>query len=201
MAAAAIRVLAVLLILFPVAAPAETAVKVVPGAKPGVAGQARPRLAKADVKSIPIGDAIRIGGPKSKKNVVVFSDPDCHFCAKLHSEIKAVVAGDPDVAFHVKIYARNGNPATARKAAAVVCSKSERMLDDAYARKVLPEPACETKSVEETAKLAAQLTLGGTPVMILPDGRIVRGYRDAAKIRMLLSESVQREGTPAVKGP
>jgi thiol:disulfide interchange protein DsbC len=170
--------LAVLSVLSPTVAAAGT-----------VAEQPKPRLARTDVKSIPLADAIRIGGPDAKKNVVVFSDPDCRYCSKLHVEIKAVAAADPDVAFHVKMFSRRNDPSTVRKAAAVACSKSEKMLEDAYARKDLPEPACGTGIVEETARLAARLTLMGAPAMILPDGTIVRGYRDAAAIRALLAEA------------
>ena len=182
--------LAVIPLLFPTGTAAGT-----------VAEQPKPRLARADVKSIPIADAIRIGGPDAKKNVVVFSDPDCRFCAKLHVEIKAVAAADPDVAFHVKIFSRRNDPPTVRKAAAVACSKSEKMLEDSYARKELPEPACGTGIVEETARLSARLALKGTPAMILPDGRIVLGYRDAAAIRALLAESVPGKASPAKKEP
>ncbi|NNG46277.1 MAG: hypothetical protein HKM86_04075, partial [Deltaproteobacteria bacterium] len=43
--------------------------------------------------------------------------------------------------------------------------------------------------VQETARIAGQLKLRGTPAMILPDGRVVNGYRDADTILKLLEET------------
>jgi len=123
--------------------------------------------------------------------VIVFSDPDCHFCGKLHGELKQVVAKDSNVAFFIKLYSRNGNAASTRKATAVVCSKSEALLEEAYAGKEIPPapPSCKDTTVAETARVAEKLTIRGTPTLILPDGRVVRGYRDADTLRRLIQDS------------
>ncbi len=157
-----------------------------------ITGLSKPLADRADPAAIPLGDAIVVGNPKAKKRIIVFSDPDCHFCAKLHGEIRTVLAGDPDVAFFVKLLALSRNPGTIRKATSIVCAKSAALLDDAFAGKALPPPSCETTAVEENGRLAAELTITGTPAMILPDGRILRGYRDAGAI---LSE-LRGEGRP-----
>lgn len=156
------------------------------------------RLNKVDVSSIPLADAIVIGNPKAKRRIIEFSDPDCHFCAKLHVEAKKVVAADPDVAFYVKLYSRNGNPQTIEKIRAVLCGKQDapKRMDDAFAGMPLPKPTCRTSSAEETALLARQLRLRGTPSMIMPDGRIINGYRDADAILGFLKEDQQAAGHP-----
>jgi len=137
-------------------------------------------LNRVDVASIPVQDAIRVGSKTAKKTVIVLSDPTCPYCVKLHGEIKKAVAMDPDVAFLVMPYPRNPNDkATYRKCVAIVCSKSEKMLDDAYAGKALPEPACKTDAVDRTIRLAERLRIEGTPAMILPDGRLVSGFMEA----------------------
>ncbi len=60
------------------------------------------------------------------------------------------------------------------------------MLDDAYAGKALPEPACKTDAVDETIRLAERLKIEGTPTMILPDGRLISGYMGAEALLALL---------------
>ncbi|HEU5359542.1 MAG TPA: DsbC family protein [Candidatus Deferrimicrobiaceae bacterium] len=145
-------------------------------------------LNRVDVSAIPLSDAILIGSADAKKKVVVFDDPDCPWCRRLHGEIKNVVARDPEVAFYIRVYARNNNPATLAKARSIVCGKKDaaKLLDDAFAGKELPEAKCETNAVEETAGLARKLGIQGTPALILPDGRVINGYRDAdALLRML----------------
>jgi len=144
-------------------------------------------LNRVDVASIPVRDAIRIGSAKAKKTVIVLSDPTCPYCVKLHGEIRKAAAKDPDVAFLVMPYPRNPKDlATYRKCQAVICSKSEKLLDDAYAGKVLPEPTCKTDAVDETVRLAERLKIEGTPTMILPDGRMISGYMEAEALLALL---------------
>lgn len=144
-------------------------------------------LNRVDVASIPVRDAIRVGNGTAKKTVIVLTDPTCPYCVKLHGEMKKAAAKDPDVAFLVMPYPRNPNDkATYRKCQAVVCSKSVKMLDDAYAGKALPEPACKTDAVNETIRLAERLKIKGTPAMILPDGRVISGYMEAEALLALL---------------
>jgi thiol:disulfide interchange protein DsbC len=144
-------------------------------------------LNRVDVASIPVGNAIRVGSGAAKKTVIVLSDPTCPYCVKLHGEIKKAAAKDPDVAFLVMPYPRNpGDAATYRKCQAVVCSKSEKLLDDVYAGKAVPEADCKTDAVAETIRLAERLKIEGTPTMILPDGRMISGYMGAEEILELL---------------
>jgi thiol:disulfide interchange protein DsbC len=144
-------------------------------------------LNRVDVASIPLKDAIRVGSPSAKKTVIVLSDPTCPYCVKLHGEIRKAAAKDADVAFLVMPYPRNRNDkATYRKCLAVVCSKSEKLLDDAYAGKELPEAACKTDAVDETIRLAERLKIEGTPTMILPDGRMISGYMEAEALLALI---------------
>jgi thiol:disulfide interchange protein DsbC len=147
-------------------------------------------LNRVDVSMIPLDDAVVYGNPKAKKKVIVFDDPDCPWCRKLHGEIKKVVARDPDVAFFVRVYARNNNPKTLKKALSIVCGKKNaaKLLDDAFAGKELPEAKCKTKAVEETARLARKLGIRGTPAMVLPDGRLISGYKQADALHRLLQE-------------
>ena len=144
-------------------------------------------LNRVDVASIPVKDAIRVGSPSAKKTVIVLSDPTCPYCVKLHGELKKAAAKDADVAFLVMPYPRNSKDmATYRKCQAVVCAKSEKMLDDAFAGKELPEATCKTDAVDETIRLAGRLKIEGTPTMILPDGRQISGYMAAEALLPLL---------------
>jgi thiol:disulfide interchange protein DsbC len=145
---------------------------------------------KVDFSRIPLEDALVMGKPSAKRRVIVFSDPDCHFCGKLHGELRTVTEKKPDVAFYIKLYSRNNNPATAEKAKSILCAKSLALLEDAYAGKPLPPAICTTSAPEETRNLADQLNLRGTPTLILPDGRVIPGYRDANALMQLLAEPV-----------
>jgi len=144
-------------------------------------------LNRVDVSSIPLEHAIRVGSPSAKKKVIVLTDPTCPYCVKLHGEIRKAAAKDADVAFLVMPYPRNKkDQATYRKCLAVVCSKSEKALDDAFAGKELPAATCKTDAVDETIRLAERLKVQGTPTMILPDGRMISGSMGAESLLALL---------------
>jgi thiol:disulfide interchange protein DsbC len=137
-------------------------------------------LNRVDVSTISTKDAIVMGNRKAKKGIIVLTDPTCPYCVKLHGEMKKAVAKDPEIAFYVMPYPRNRNDkATYSKCLAVVCAKSEKLLDDAYGGKEVPAPTCKSGAVNDTMKLADRLGIQGTPSMILPDGRIVGGYMQA----------------------
>ena len=152
----------------------------------------------ANLSDIPLENSLVVGNPAAGRKVVVFSDPDCHFCGKLHEEMKIVVGKDPDVAFYIKLYSRSNNPAVNEKAKSVICSRSLAMLEDAYAGKPLPPPVCKTGATDETFKLAEKLNIRGTPALVLPDGRIIGGYRTADALLKLLAE-VKGGGTGGAK--
>ena len=72
------------------------------------------------------------------------------------------------------------------KAKVIICENSLTLLEDAFEGKSLPKPKCETTAVDENIKLAGKLGITGTPAIILPDGGIVPGYKDAdSLIRMI----------------
>lgn len=143
---------------------------------------------KLDNPQIPLDDALVMGNPSAKRKIVVFSDPDCHYCKKLHGELKTVIDNVPEVAFYIKLYSRNNTPASTEKAKSVLCAKSIALLEDAFAGKPLPPPSCSTQAPEETLKLAGKLGIRGTPTLVLPDGRVLSGYRDAKALMQLLAE-------------
>lgn len=143
-------------------------------------------LNRVDVSSIPLGNAIVLGNPKSKRRIIVLTDPTCTYCVRLHGEIKAAVAKDPEAAFYVMPYPRNPNDRTTyAKCLAAVCDKSGKVLDDVYSGKDVPPATCDSQAVDETIRLAERLQIQGTPSMVLPDGRVIAGYREADELLSL----------------
>jgi thiol:disulfide interchange protein DsbC len=152
---------------------------------------------RVDPSKIPLGNALTLGKPDAPKQVVVFSDPDCHFCGNLHKAIHAVVEGNPDVAFRIVLFSRSNDPATVKKVRSILCAKSMPLLDNAYLGLPLPEPACESGAAEENARIAADLGIAGTPALVMPDGRLLPGAREADSILRLLKEDEKLAPKPA----
>lgn len=142
---------------------------------------------KIDVSMIPLDNTIVMGNSMAKHRVIVFDDPDCPYCARLHNEIKRVVEQRKDIAFYFKLFPLvQIHPQAYKKSMAIVCAKSNekalQLLDDAFAKKAIPEPSCETKIIDENMKLAGKLGISSTPILILGDGRMVRGAVKAEEL-------------------
>lgn len=134
---------------------------------------------KVDVSTIPLDDAIVMGDKNAAHKVIVFSDPLCPYCARLHQEIKKVIAKRKDIAFFIKMFPLPIHPGSYDKAKTIVCEKSLALLDDAFEKKDIPAAKCPAPAVDENIKLAGKLGISGTPAIIFPDGRVVPGYLEA----------------------
>jgi thiol:disulfide interchange protein DsbC len=103
--------------------------------------------------------------------------------------MKKVIEKRKDIAFFIKMFPLPMHSGAYDKAKAIVCEKSLALLDDAFERKPLPAPKCETTVLDDNIKLAEKLGIRGTPAMILPNGSIIPGYKDADSIISLIDKS------------
>lgn len=138
---------------------------------------------KIDASKIPLGDAIVMGDKNAKKRVIVFTDPDCPFCAKLHPELKKIIAERKDVVFFIKMFPLPIHKEAADKSKAVVCEKSLAMLEAAFEKKPISKAKCKTSAIDENIKLGQKLGITGTPTLVMPDGRVISGFRDANALK------------------
>jgi len=148
-----------------------------------------------DRSTVPLDNALLMGEKDARYKVIVFTDPDCPYCGKLHSELKKVIAETKDVAFYLKLVALPMHPDAQWKSESILCSKSLQLLEDNFEQKSVPKPSCETKAVEDNINLAKTLDITGTPTMIMPDGMVVVGGRDAKTIIEMAEHPLKKEGT------
>ena len=147
---------------------------------------------KTDVSHIPLDDALVMGDKDAKNRVIVFTDPDCPYCEKLHQEMKKVIEKRKDISFAIKMFPLAFHKGADVKAKTIVCEKSLALLEDAFAKKPLPAPKCDTKAIEENIKLAEELGIRGTPAIILPSGNIIPGYKDADALIDLIDKQASK---------
>ena len=96
--------------------------------------------------------------------------------------MKKVIEKRKDIAFYIKLFPLPMHKEAYAKAKAIVCEKSLSLLEEAFAKKQMPKPACETSAIDDNIKLAEKLGINGTPAMVMPDGRLVSGYMEADAI-------------------
>ncbi len=139
--------------------------------------QAQQTPQKVDVSKILLDDSITVGAKTAAKKVIVFSDPDCPYCRRLHKSISQIIAKRPDVAFIEILYPLPMHKDSPKKVQSILCSKSVGMLDDAFSGKTMPEPPtnCTTAAMERNTALAQSLNFSGTPTIVRDDGTVISG--------------------------
>ena len=141
---------------------------------------------RIDIAKIPLTDALVLGKKGASKKIVVFTDPDCPFCGQLHQTMKEIVAKRKDIAFYIKFLPLEFHKDAYWKAKSIVCSKSLKMLEDNFEKREIPKTECVTDEIENSMKLAKSLGIGGTPTLILPDGRLKIGALPEAELLDLI---------------
>jgi thiol:disulfide interchange protein DsbC len=148
----------------------------------------QPPVETVDVTSIPLKDAIVLGDPKATYKIIVFDDPQCPFCQKLHPEMEHIVMTRRDVAFFIKMFPLQSHPDSYEKAKTIICTKSAKLLAQSLAGQPLPPPVCETDQVEQNIKLAEKLHINSTPTLIFPNGKVFPGFKSADAILSILEK-------------
>lgn len=150
------------------------------------------RMNKVDVAKIPLADALVLGSPTAKTRIIVFTDPECPYCKKLHEELKEVVRRDPNVAFLIKLLPLPMHPNAHGISQSIVCNNSMEYLELSFAGKPVPPPNCDVPVVDETIALCKELGIRSTPTLVMPNGLVVPGYKRADALLALIGENVAR---------
>jgi thiol:disulfide interchange protein DsbC len=100
--------------------------------------------------------------------------------------MKKIIDERKDIVFHIKMFPLKSHPEAYEKSKSIVCEKSLAFLEEAFEKKPIPKPKCETSVVDENIKLAQKLGITSVPSVILPDGRIIAGYKDAKTLINLI---------------
>lgn len=135
-------------------------------------------------------NSILLGNAAARTQIVVFSDPDCPFCRRLHAELLKL-AGEMDVAVYVKLFPAPAHSEAYGKSRVLLGKNSLDLLNRAFAGEKIPEPtdADGREPVEETIALANSLGIKGTPAMLFPNGKVEVGYRDVAALKKLIEQN------------
>ena len=117
-------------------------------------------------------------GPKeaAKYTVTVFTDIDCGYCRRLHSQIAEY--NRLGIRVRYLFFPREG-PGTEswRKAEAVWCASNRNdALTRAKNGETLNSPKCPTNIINRDFELGQKLAVEGTPAIFLTSGEMLGGY-------------------------
>lgn len=136
-------------------------------------------------------DKMIVFKPKiGKYKVFVFTDIDCGYCRKLHSEIDQYLA--EGIQINYLFFPRAGKGSDSyHKAVSVWCADDRNSaLTDAKKDGKIENKTCDNP-VDEHMRLAAEFDAKGTPLIVTENGNAFPGYLPAKQ----LLEALQNEKT------
>ncbi|MEO7557842.1 MAG: DsbC family protein [Gammaproteobacteria bacterium] len=134
-------------------------------------------------------ESMIVFAPKETKHTLtVFTDIDCGYCRKLHSEIAELNSHGIKVRYLAFPRAGLDSPSY-DKAVTVWCSKDRNQaMTSAKSDEVLEKKTCDNP-VKQHMALAKKLNVTGTPTLMLEDGQFIPGFVPVDKLIKLLDEN------------
>ena len=152
----------------------------------------------AAINKIPADQMISFKAKDEKYLITVFTDIDCGYCRKLHSEIEQY--NQQGISVNYLFYPRTG-PGTQSyyKAVSVWCNNDRNQaMTQAKAGKEVPKANCENP-VARHFQLGTELGVGGTPYIITDHGDMLPGYVPPTVLRQELDKATASNVSSASK--
>ncbi len=122
---------------------------------------------------------------KGKKTVYLVTDPDCPFCKRLEGTLDEFIKEGKLTVKVILFPLERLHPKAKEKCVAIICDqKGWEELKVGYTS----TNQCEEgkKKIAEAQKYLASLGIRGTPALILPDGRLIRGALPKDRLSKIL---------------
>ncbi len=146
--------------------------------------QSRSNARKELVSSLTDDESIMFSPSEVKHTITVFTDIDCTYCRKLHSQIDDYL----DQGFKVRyvLYPRNGPASRAWTTSEEVWCARDRnaALTAAKLDRDFPTSKCDTSTVSKHYMLGQDIGLSGTPAIVLENGTLIGGYLSPQALTM-----------------
>ena len=133
-----------------------------------------------------------------KHTVTIFTDIDCGYCRKLHSQMADY--NKEGIKIRYLMFPREGiGSESFNKAVAVWCASDRReALTKAKRGERIEQKTCENPVLAQY-ELGQKLGVRGTPSLVLESGEMLPGYVTPSQLAQLLAETKDKPATPAVQ--
>ena len=140
------------------------------------------------MSAIPDDEVIAFSPSEVKYSVSVFTDVDCTYCRRLHSQIDEYLALGIEVRY--LMYPRNGPTSPSWAVAQEVWCANDRngALTAAKADRNFASTDCDASIVDHHYQLGQEIGLSGTPAIVFDDGTLISGYVPPDQLRDRLEQ-------------
>lgn len=138
--------------------------------------------------AIPAAEMVVFAPKQPKTHITVFTDTDCGYCQKLHSEVPELNRLGVEVRYLA--FPRQGlESAAAKELSNVWCAKDQQdAMNRAKSRQGVADAQCDSPVAKQYA-LGQMIGVSGTPAIVLANGKIIPGYQPAPQLAKIALES------------
>ena len=158
------------------------------------------KLRRELLKTVPVSDRIVFAPENPKYTVSIFTDVECGFCRKLHSQIADY--NREGIAVQYLAFPRMGlGSPDFQKMVNVWCAPDRKQaLTDAKNDRKVPTRNCKNPVTMEY-DIGRRIGLAGTPLIVAADGTAMPGYMPPKDLRAALDKlAAQSTGAAAASG-
>jgi thiol:disulfide interchange protein DsbC len=156
---------------------------------PNLTEQRRMAMRRDAMAKLSESEMVVFGPAKAPYTITVFTDMDCSWCRRLHSQMAEY--NKLGVRVRYLFFPRSG-PDTESwyKAESVYCAKDRKAaLTKSKAGEKLPKANCGATPVRAQFDLGRELGVRGTPGVLLPSGELVPGYLPPGELIAYLKQT------------
>lgn len=148
-------------------------------------------IRRADLDAVPRDRRIIFSPPNPKFRITVFTDIDCGYCRKMHTQISEY--NKLGISVEYLFFPRSGpNTDSFTKAISVWCSSDRRRaLTDAKSDRTVPRKTC-ANPIAMDYELGRRIGVDGTPAIYAPDGTQIGGYVAPAEMLVRLERQATK---------
>jgi len=157
-----------------------------------ITDQAKSGIRKGLLTGLNPDEQISFVPDNTKYDLLVFTDLDCGYCRKLHSQIDEYNAAG--IAIHYLAFPRAGvGSASYDKFVSVWCADDQKAALTLAKSGADPEPRTCPNPVASQYELGREIGVTGTPALVTSDGTLIPGYMPPAQLRNRLEELQESE--------
>ncbi len=141
--------------------------------------------------SVTADSAITFSPTETKYSVSVFTDVECTYCRRLHSQIDEYLAHGIEVRY--LLYPRNGPASRSWNTSEEVWCATDRhkALTLAKLDRKFETSSCDASIVQDHYVMGQAVGLNGTPAIVLDNGILIGGYLPPDALRLRLEQETE----------
>ena len=161
-----------------------------------ITDQAKSGIRKGLLADVDLDEQITFSPENPEYELMVFTDIDCGYCRKLHSQIEEY--NKDGIAIHYMAFPRSGiGSESYDKYVSIWCAADQQAAMTMAKEGLDPEPKSCKNPIAAQYELGREIGVTGTPAMVTPDGTLIPGYMPPEQLRARL-EIMRAESAAAV---